>query len=97
VRTRTRYDALDEATGLDLRRTSPSVTEVIDLLTATLPRQRLLLAAQIYESTDPRSLEHVTARFEWSLVKIYEIDAPGQNHGLVLGTIRWQPSTFSRE
>jgi hypothetical protein len=90
-------DALDEATGLDLRRTSPPVTEVIDLITATLPRQRLLLAAQIYESTDPRSLEHVTARFERSLVKIYEIDAPGQNHGLVLGTIRWQPSTFSRE
>ena len=90
-------DALDEGTGLDLRRTSPSVIEVIDLITATLPRQRLLLAAQIYESTDPRSLEHVTARFEWSLVKIYEIDAPGQNHGLVLGAIRWQPSTFSRE
>jgi hypothetical protein len=29
-------DALDEATGLDLRRMSPSVTEIIDLITATL-------------------------------------------------------------
>jgi hypothetical protein len=86
-------DALDEAMGLDLGRTSPPVTEIIDLLMATFGRHRLLLATQIYESVVPNSLEEVRARFDWSAVKIYEIDAPGHNHGLVLGTVRWQPPT----
>jgi hypothetical protein len=86
-------DALDETTGLHLGRTSPPVTEIIDLLTAIFGRHRLLLATQIYESVVPSSLEEVRARFEWSAVTIYEIDVPGHNQGLVLGTIRWQPPT----
>jgi hypothetical protein len=90
-------DALDEATGLDLGRTSPPVTEIIDLLTATFGRHRLLLATQIYESVVPCSLEEVRARFDWSAVKIYEIDAPGNSLGLVLGTVRWQPPTGSHQ
>ena len=84
-------DALTEASGLDLRRTTPPVTEIIDLIAATFPRHRLLLATQIYETVDRSSVRDVIARFRWSAVKMYEIDAPGQNHGLVLGTIRWQP------
>ena len=84
-------DALTEESGLDLRRTTPPVTEIIDLIAATFLRNRLLFATQIHETVDPTSLMDVSARFKWSSVKSYENDAPGQNHGLVLGTIRWQP------
>jgi 2-keto-4-pentenoate hydratase len=85
-------DALSEASGLDLRRTTPPVATIVDLIEATFPRQPLLLAIQIYETVDHTSLEEVTARFDWSAVKTYEIDAPGKNLGLLLAAIRWRPA-----
>jgi hypothetical protein len=89
-------DALSEASGLDLRRTTPPVAAIVDLIAAAFPRQRLLLAIQIYETVDRSSLEEVTARFDWSAVKTYEIDAPGKNHGLVLASIGWRPAVATR-
>lgn len=85
-------DALSEASGLDLRRTTPPVAAIVDLIAATFPRRPLLLAIQIYEAVDHSSLEEVTARFDWSAVKTYEIDAPGKNVGLLLAAIRWRPA-----
>ena len=83
--------ALNEASGLDLRCTTPPVSEVIDLTTAVFQPHKLLFATQVYESVDPDSLAEVTARFEWWALKGYSINAPGQNHGLLLGTHGWKP------
>jgi hypothetical protein len=87
-------NALDQTRGLDLAQTTPPVTSLIDLLTDTLSGQHLIAAIQIYETVDPSSLENVRARFEWSAVETYDIDPPGRNHGLLLGTIRCKPPTF---
>jgi hypothetical protein len=84
--------ALSEGSGLDLGRTTPPVAEIVDLVAARFARQQLLLAIQMYERVDRSSLAEVTARFDWSTVKTYEIDAPGKNHGLLLATIGWRPA-----
>jgi hypothetical protein len=84
-------DALSDASGLDLRQTAPPVPAIVQLVAATFAENRLLFAIQIYERVDPASLAEVTTRFDWSVVKIYDIDAPGRNHGVLLGTRGWAP------
>ena len=81
--------ALSEQSGLDLRRTQPPVAEVIDITTGVLGKHRLLFAVQLYERVEPRSLAEVTARFPWSATKVYDINAPGHNHGLLLASWGW--------
>jgi hypothetical protein len=31
------------------------------------------------------------ARFDWSTQRIYGLNSPSENHGLLLGTKRWTP------
>jgi 16S rRNA G966 N2-methylase RsmD len=81
--------ALSEGSGLDLRRTRPPVAEVIDITTAALPSHKMLFAIQVFQTVDPGSLAEVTARLPWSALKIYDVNAPGQNHGLLLATWGW--------
>jgi hypothetical protein len=81
--------ALDEVSGLDLGRTRPPIVDVIDHATAVFEGRRLLFATQVYETVNPDSLADVTGRFQWSALKVYDIDAPGRNHGLLLGTRGW--------
>jgi 16S rRNA G966 N2-methylase RsmD len=84
-------DALTDR-GLDLDRTTPSVREVVDRVAVLFPRNRLLFAIQIYERVDPASARRLRKRFDWSAFEVYDIDAPGRNHGLALATIGWIPS-----
>jgi len=45
-----------------------------------------------HESVEAGSLAEVTARFPWSALKVYDINAPGQqNPGLLLATWGWAP------
>jgi hypothetical protein len=81
--------ALSEGSGLDLRHTQPPVAEVVDITTGILGQHKLLFAVQVYESVEPHSLADVTARFPWSAMKVYDINAAGQNHGLLLATWGW--------
>jgi 16S rRNA G966 N2-methylase RsmD len=81
--------ALSEGSGLDLRRTQPPVAEVIDITTGVLGQNKLLLAVQVHETVEPASLAELTARFPWSAMKVYDINAAGQNHGLLLATWGW--------
>ena len=83
-------DALSTARVLDLRRTIPPVTEIIDLIAERFPN-RLLFAIQAYETIDPASLADLAAHFDWSAIKIYDFSPPGQNHGLILATRGWRP------
>jgi hypothetical protein len=81
--------ALSEGAGLDLRRTEPPVGEVIDVTTGVLGDRKLLFAIQVFQNLEPGSLAEVTARFPWSALKVYDVNAPGQNHGLLLATWGW--------
>jgi len=81
--------ALSPGSGLDLRRTQPPVAEAVDLTAAALGHHKLLFAIQVYETVEPGSLAEVTARFPWSAMKVYDINPPGQNPGLLLATLGW--------
>jgi 16S rRNA G966 N2-methylase RsmD len=81
--------ALSEGSGLDLRRTQPPVAEVINVTTDLLGSYKLLFAVQVYETVEPDSLAEVTAQLPWSAMTVYGINAPGQNHGLLLATSGW--------
>ncbi len=82
-------DALSPTHGLDLRRTSPPVTEIVDSLLRAFPRNRLLCAVQIYETVEPTALSELRGRFDWSALRVYGLNAPGQNHGILLGAKGW--------
>src|SRR5262245_43079280 len=81
-------DALSKTSGLDLRRTTPPLTEIVDFLLDNFRETRILCAIQIYEKLDSASLTELTSRFDWSAVRIYRLNAPRENHGILLGTKR---------
>ena len=82
--------ALDTRGGLDLRRTTPPIIELVEVLADRFPN-RLLCAIQVFENVEAVSLAEVAARFDWSNLRIIDLNAPGQNHGLLLATLRWTP------
>lgn len=84
-------DALGETTGLDLRRTTPPMAEIVDVLATRFGGHRILCAIQIYETVEPASLAELTPRFDWSARRLYSLNAPGENHGVLLGTRGWAP------
>lgn len=83
--------ALDEVEGLDLRRTKPSITEIITRIGRVNPNHRVLFAIQLYETVDIDSLSDLRSELDWSTLKIYDLDVAGRNHGILLGTKRWEP------
>ncbi len=82
-------DALDLELGLDLRRTTPPVTEIVDRAIATFRPRKLLFAIQAYEIVDPDSVAELTARFQSSSLNVYEINEHARNPALLLGTVGW--------
>jgi hypothetical protein len=84
-------DAFDRTSGLDLRRTTPPIAEIVDFLLRRFSENNLLCAIQVHEIVDPGSVAEARARFEWSSLRIYELNAPGQNSGILLGTKGWAP------
>lgn len=83
--------ALDEVTGLDLRRTEPPITGIIARVETAHPDRRLLFAIQVYEKVNAESLSELEAKLDWSTLKIYDLNDTGRNHGILLGTRGWQP------
>src|SRR5262245_45984333 len=58
--------ALDETLGLDLRRTTPPITEIIARLGRTYAGHKLLFATQVYEKVNPDSLGDLKPLLDWS-------------------------------
>jgi hypothetical protein len=85
--------ALDEVAGLDLRCTMPPITDVVGFIKTTYPSQRTLLAIQVYEKLNPASLREIQALLDWSDLRIYDLNSAGKNHGILLGTSGWKPSS----
>jgi hypothetical protein len=82
-------EALSKTSGLDLRRTTPPLTEIVDFLLDRFHDNRMLCAVQIYETVVSSSLMELRSRFDWSALRIYGLNAPGENHGILLGTKGW--------
>jgi 16S rRNA G966 N2-methylase RsmD len=83
--------ALDEAQGLDLRRTTPPISEVTERVTREFSGRVLLFAMQVYEKVEAASLAEVRAQMGWSELRVYDINENGGNHGVLLGTRGWMP------
>jgi predicted RNA methylase len=81
--------ALDESSALDLRRTLPPIIDIVDQTVALFDAHKLLFAIQIHETVVSDSLTDLSSRFQWCALRAYDINAPGQNHGLLLGTCGW--------
>jgi hypothetical protein len=83
--------ALDEAQGLDLSRTTPPVTEVIEQITHQFATHKIVFATQVYEKVSTRSLIPIETRLDWTELHIYDVNKHGRNHGVLLGTKGWVP------
>jgi len=83
--------ALDEIEGLDLRRTEPPITDIITRIAHAYPDRHILFAIQVYEKVNAGSMAELQTKVDWSTVKTYDLNAPGRNHGILLGTRGWRP------
>jgi hypothetical protein len=83
--------ALDEIEGLDLRRTEPPITEIIARVGQAYPDHQILFAIQVYEKLNAESLTELRTKLDWSMLKIYDLNVAGRNHGILLGTKGWTP------
>jgi hypothetical protein len=84
-------DALSPSHGLDLRRTSPPISGIVDSLARDFAHTRLLCVIQVHETVEAESLAQLRACFDWSALQVYGLNAPGQNHGILLGSKAWRP------
>jgi hypothetical protein len=85
-------DALDPDRGLDLRRTSPPVMDVLDTCVRHFPENPLLFAVQVPEQLDRSSLTEVSSRCEWTTLHQYDLSSRAPRHGVLLGTHGWTPT-----
>jgi hypothetical protein len=83
--------ALDEAKGLDLRRTEPPITGIVERIVRRYPDRRLLFATQVYEKVESGSLAELEGSLDWSQLNVYGFNVAGRNHGILLGTKGWTP------
>ncbi len=77
--------------GLDLRRTTPPISEVIDQIARQFAKHDILFATQVYEKVSAASLTQVQTKLDWTELRIYDINEKGRNHGILLGTKGWAP------
>ena len=84
-------EALDPTSGLDLRRTAPSITEILDVIGREISASPLLCVIQVLERLVPGPLAEVRTRFDWSELQIFHLNAPGEKPGVLLGANGWNP------
>ncbi len=84
-------DALSETTGLDLRRTKPPITEIIEDFERVYKDNRMVYVIQVHQHIEPMSLANLKQKFDWSDLRIYDINVEGMKHGILLGMKRWTP------
>ena len=85
-------EALDPAAGLDLRRTAPPIPDIVDLLMARFPENPILIAIQVFERMNALSQAEVERRFDWTGLRVYDLDPARQRHGVLLGSRGWVPT-----
>lgn len=83
--------ALDEIQGLDLDRTSPPVSDIIEHLERQFSKHKMLFAIQVYEKVSAPSLNQIRTPLDWTELRIFDINEKGRNHGILLGSKGWAP------
>jgi hypothetical protein len=86
-------DALSSETGLDLSRTKPPIIDIVDDFEDVYAGHPILYVTQVHECIEPDSLRSLESKFDWSDLLIYDVNVPGMQHGILLGTCRWVPSS----
>jgi 16S rRNA G966 N2-methylase RsmD len=84
-------DALSATTGLDLGRTKPPITEIVEDFERVYKDNRIVYVTQVHQHIEPVSLANLKQRFDWSDLRIYDINVESMKHGVLLGTKRWTP------
>jgi hypothetical protein len=87
-------DALRAETGLDLSRTKPPIADIVDDFERVYMGQPMLFVTHVHEHIEPDSLAVLNSKFEWSDVQIYDVNVPGMQQGILLGTRRWVPTSI---
>jgi hypothetical protein len=82
-------DALHPGTGLHLDRTKPPILEIVRNFEQVYDHQPVLYVIEVHEINEPTALKAVEAAFDWSGLRIYDVNAPGLQHGILLGARRW--------
>lgn len=85
-------DALSAETGLDLGRTKPPISDIIDAFERVYVDNPVLYVVEVHERLVPEPLAALRVHFEWSEVNIYNVAGPTGRHGVLLGTKRWRTS-----
>jgi hypothetical protein len=83
-------DALQPVTGLHLDRIKPPILEIVRDFEQVYGSQPVLYVTEIHEVNEPTALKAVEAAFDWSDLRIYDVNVPGLQHGILLGTRRWR-------
>ena len=84
-------DALSETTGLNLQRTKPPITDIVDDFERVYKENPILYVTQVHQNIEPGSLTDLKKKFDWSDLRIYDINVEGMKHGILLGMNRWAP------
>jgi hypothetical protein len=84
-------DALHPVTGLHLDRTKPPILDIIRDFEQVYGTQPVLYVTEVHEVNEPNALKAVEAAFDWTDLRIYDVNVPGLQHGILLGTRRWVP------
>jgi hypothetical protein len=50
-----------------------------------------VVAVQIHESVTQESLSELASNFDWSALRIYDLNARGQSHAELLASTAWTP------
>ena len=85
-------DALKPETGLHLDQTKPPILEIVRDFEDVYGSQAVLYATEVHEVNEPTALKAVQDAFDWTDLRIYDVNAPGLQHGILMGTRRWSPS-----
>jgi hypothetical protein len=83
-------DALDAKSGLDLSRTKPPVSDVIDDFERAYPENPILYVIETHERLAPSPLAHLRDKFDWSELETFEVGGPTGRHGILLGAKQWR-------
>ena len=67
------------------------MTEIVEDFEHVYQDNRILYVIQVHQHLEPVSLANLTHRFEWSDLRIYDINVEGMKHGVLLGMNRWAP------
>ena len=82
-------DALHPLTGLHLDRTKPPILEIVRDFEQVYGSQPVLYVTEVHEVNEPTALKAVESAFDWTDLRIYDVNVPGLQHGILLGARRW--------